>query len=88
MISQPSADCSSELTPLVNAHQGVIYQMEGEEKQNGLNLLAAYADDGVNGHPQALRLGEGLIGQCAVDKRRMLITGDAGEYSADLFRVV
>ncbi len=64
----------SELTPLVNAHQGVIYQMEGEEKQNGLNLLAAYADDGANGHPRTLQLGEGLIGQCALDKRRMLIT--------------
>ncbi|MGB7076207.1 MAG: HAMP domain-containing protein [Xanthobacteraceae bacterium] len=64
----------SELTPLVNAHQGVIYQLEGEEKNNTLNLLAAYADDGANGHPQALTLGEGLIGQCAVDKRRMLIT--------------
>ncbi len=63
----------SELTPLVNAHQGVIYQMEGEENP-GLNLLAAYADDGINGHPRALGLGEGLIGQCAVDKRRMLIT--------------
>jgi CheY-like chemotaxis protein/signal transduction histidine kinase/HAMP domain-containing protein len=64
----------SELTPLVNAHQSVIYQVEGEDKQNGLNLLSAYADDGSNGHPQALRLGEGLIGQCAADKRRMLIT--------------
>jgi HAMP domain-containing protein/CheY-like chemotaxis protein/signal transduction histidine kinase len=63
----------SELTPLVNAHQGVIYQMEGEENP-GLNLLAAYADDGVNGHHASLRLGEGLIGQCAVDKRRMLIS--------------
>ena len=63
----------SELTPLVNAHQGVIYQMENEETQ-GLKLLSAYADDGVNGHPQVLRLGEGLIGQCALDKRRMLIT--------------
>ena len=36
--------------------------------------MSAYADDGSNGHPQALGLGEGLIGQCAVDKRRMLIT--------------
>ena len=63
----------SELTPLVNAHQGVIYQMENEETQ-GLKLLSAYADDGVNGHPQTLRLGESLIGQCALDKRRMLIT--------------
>jgi HAMP domain-containing protein/CheY-like chemotaxis protein/signal transduction histidine kinase len=64
----------SELTPLVNAHQGVIYQMEAEEKQNGLNLLATYADDCANGHPQSLRVGEGLIGQCALDKRRMLLT--------------
>jgi len=63
----------SELTPLVNAHQSVIYQVNGEEEP-GLRLLSAYADDGANGHPQVLGLGEGLIGQCAVDKRRMLIT--------------
>ncbi len=64
----------SELTPLVNAHQGVIYQMQGEEEHKLLKLLATYADDGINGHPQALCLGEGLIGQCSLDKRRMLIT--------------
>ena len=64
----------SELTPLVNAHQGVIYQMRGEEEHKLLKLLATYADDGINGHPQALRLGDGLIGQCALDKHRMLIT--------------
>jgi CheY-like chemotaxis protein/signal transduction histidine kinase len=63
----------SELTPLVNAHQGVIYQVDAEQKP-GLNLLSAYADGGADGHPRALGLGEGLIGQCAVDKRRMLIT--------------
>ena len=63
----------SELTPLVNAHQGVIYQMHSEEEHEELKLLAAYADDGTNGHAHALRPGEGLIGQCALDKRRMLI---------------
>ncbi len=63
----------SELTPLVNAQQGVIYQVESEELQS-MRLLSAYADDGANGHPQRLRIGEGLIGQCAADKRRMLIT--------------
>src|SRR5262244_1710031 len=63
----------SELTPLVNAHQGVIYQMHSEEERKGLKLLAAYADDSANGHSQAMHLGEGLIGQCALDKRRMLI---------------
>ena len=39
-----------------------------------MRLLSAYADDGANGHPQRLRVGEGLIGQCAADKRRLLIT--------------
>jgi HAMP domain-containing protein/CheY-like chemotaxis protein/signal transduction histidine kinase len=63
----------SELTPLVNAQQGVIYQVESDELQS-MRLLSAYADDGTNGHAQRLRIGEGLIGQCAADRRRMLIT--------------
>jgi GAF domain-containing protein len=37
-------------------------------------LLSAFADDGQDGHPRHLRVGEGLIGQCAVEKRRMLIS--------------
>ncbi|HTP92054.1 MAG TPA: response regulator, partial [Xanthobacteraceae bacterium] len=79
----------SELTPLVNAHQGVIYQVENEEAPT-LNLLSAYADDGSNGHPQTVRLGEGLIGQSAMDKRRMLITDmpdSAVPISSALFKV-
>ncbi|WP_438503694.1 HAMP domain-containing protein [Desertibaculum subflavum] len=62
----------SELTPLVNAHQGVIYQREPDDTQS-LKLLATYAD-GVPAHPPRLRMGEGLIGQCAEDRRRMLIS--------------
>jgi HAMP domain-containing protein/CheY-like chemotaxis protein/signal transduction histidine kinase len=79
----------SELTPLVNAHQGVIYQMHGEDGHKALNLLAAYADDGRNGHPHALRPGEGLIGQCALDKRRMLIAtpAEATPISSALLKV-
>src|SRR5262249_54745003 len=63
----------SELTPLVHAQLGVIYQAESDE-QPSLRLLAAFADDGANGHPARISLGEGLIGQCATEKRRMLIT--------------
>ena len=47
--------------------------MESEDAP-ALRLLSAYADDGTQGHPATLRLGEGLIGQCALDKRRILIT--------------
>jgi HAMP domain-containing protein/CheY-like chemotaxis protein/signal transduction histidine kinase len=65
----------SELAPLVEAQHGVIYQVDtGEGAPTGLRLLSAYADDGLTGHPERLGMGEGLIGQCARDARRMLIT--------------
>ena len=63
----------SELAPLVGAHQGVIYRMESEEAA-GMELLSAFADDGLDGHRQHLRVGEGLVGQCALEKRSMLIS--------------
>jgi len=62
----------SELAPLVNAQQGVIYQMESEDS-GALVMLSAFAGDGQGGHLSSLKLGEGLIGQCALEKRRMLI---------------
>ncbi|MFY9559357.1 MAG: response regulator, partial [Terriglobales bacterium] len=67
----------SELAPLVNAQQGVIYQMETEESA-GMVLLSAFASDGPEGNLRRLKLGEGLVGQCAAEKRRMLI-GDLPE---------
>jgi HAMP domain-containing protein/signal transduction histidine kinase/DNA-binding response OmpR family regulator len=63
----------SELAPLVNAQQGVIYQMEEEERGN-MVLLSVFADSGENGHSRRVHVGEGLVGQCAAEKRRMLIT--------------
>jgi HAMP domain-containing protein/CheY-like chemotaxis protein/signal transduction histidine kinase len=63
----------SELTTLVNAQLGVIYQVTSDGTPS-LQLLSAYADDGLNGHPERLSIGQGLVGQCAADKRRMLIS--------------
>jgi HAMP domain-containing protein/CheY-like chemotaxis protein/nitrogen-specific signal transduction histidine kinase len=63
----------SELAPLVNAQQGVIYRMEADNA-SGMALLSSFADNGENGHKKHLELGEGLVGQCAAEKRRMLIT--------------
>jgi len=63
----------SELTPLVNAQQSVIYQMETEGSPR-LRLLSSYASSGESGNPPMLKVGEGLVGQCAVDKQRLLIT--------------
>jgi CheY-like chemotaxis protein/signal transduction histidine kinase/HAMP domain-containing protein len=62
----------SELAPLVNAHQGVIYQLVETTGGPRLKRLAAYADS-IEGHPQWIELGHGLLGQCAVERRRLLI---------------
>jgi CheY-like chemotaxis protein/signal transduction histidine kinase/HAMP domain-containing protein len=65
----------SELAPLVDAHQGVIYQVVyDEDDDTSLRLLSAYADDGEAGHPLRLRMGEGMVGQCAADRRTVLIS--------------
>ncbi|MGA7223252.1 MAG: HAMP domain-containing protein [Candidatus Acidiferrales bacterium] len=80
----------SELAPLVNAQQGVIYQMM-EEESDELVLLSAFANNGQDGHPDHLRLGYGLVGQCAAEKRRLLITEvppDAVPIRSGLFQAV
>src|SRR5208282_5082456 len=59
----------SELAPLVNAQNGVIYLVQADGVPN-LKLLSGYADLGNDqGHLDGLQLGEGLIGQCAADAR-------------------
>ncbi len=63
----------SELAPLVSAQNGVIYLMDTEGTPS-LKLLFAYADQGMGGHLDRVSIGEGLLGQCAADARRMLIT--------------
>ena len=63
----------SELAPLVSAQQGVIYQM-GTDESAEMVLLSAFAGDGDDGHLRRLKIGEGLVGQCAAEKRRMLIS--------------
>src|SRR5205085_982612 len=62
----------SELAPLVNSQNGVIYLAESD---SGLKLLSAFADQTEpEGHPERVRTGQGLVGQCAANGRRLLIT--------------
>ncbi len=63
----------SELAPLVEAQQGAIYQMvETDDGIEVLRKLAAYADH--PSLPEHFLLGEGLIGQCATGRERILLT--------------
>ena len=63
----------SELAPLVSAQYGAIYQMDSGNGDSHLKMLAGYALP-MNVNQQArLPLGFGLVGQCAVEKRRILL---------------
>ncbi|OKO85210.1 diguanylate cyclase [Bradyrhizobium sp. NAS80.1] len=79
----------TELSPLVNAHTGVIYQVESEDNPQ-LLLLASYASDGVYPYQRVLQFGDGLIGQCALDRRPRLVSdipSDVVPINSALFRV-
>jgi HAMP domain-containing protein/CheY-like chemotaxis protein/signal transduction histidine kinase len=79
----------SELAPLVNAQQGLIYQMDSEESES-MVLLSAYAST-PEGYLERIQIGEGLVGQCAVEKQRMLITdlpGHTAPIRSGLFEAV
>jgi HAMP domain-containing protein/signal transduction histidine kinase/DNA-binding response OmpR family regulator len=63
----------SELAPLVNAQRGAIYQMAVINGQPpSLRRLAGYACS--SNLPESIALGEGLVGQCAKDNRRILLS--------------
>jgi HAMP domain-containing protein/signal transduction histidine kinase/DNA-binding response OmpR family regulator len=72
----------SELAPLVSAQQGTVYQMltdvtDGSPK---LSLLAGYAIG--DKQAQQIEVGQGLVGQCAMEKQSILITKVPKNYTS------
>ena len=63
----------SELSPVVGAQQAEFYVLDNAGAAQKLRLLASYASGGQGSHGKELDLGEGLVGQCAVDKQKILI---------------
>jgi len=70
----------SELTPLVNAQQGVFYTQVKHGDEPGLELLASYASKPNKHLSKTLRIGEGLVGQCAYEKKRILLEDVPDDY--------
>src|SRR5437660_3955505 len=64
----------SELAPLVGAQHGMFYIMDASGQEPILRLLASYAHKPPKGVGTAFRLGEGLVGQAAVEKEKILLT--------------
>ena len=71
----------SELAPLVSAQQGVLYIMNGSESDPELTLLASYAGHDGEGGKSRFKLGESMVGQAALEKRRILVTDIPTNYA-------
>ena len=81
----------SELVPLVNAHQGILYRIETQNGSYHLSLLGSYANSAEGGYPERLSFGDGFVGQCALEKRRILvrdIPDDAVPIGSTMFRAM
>ncbi len=64
----------AEFAPLVNAHQGVIYIVGYGDGERYLEQLASYADVRSEDKPRRYRFGEGFVGECAVQRQRLLLS--------------
>ncbi|HEX5655530.1 MAG TPA: HAMP domain-containing protein, partial [Chitinophagaceae bacterium] len=72
----------SELAQVVNAQKGMFYILEQDEnfKNQKLKLFAAYAFGDEVKTSKEFVLGQGLVGQCALEKERILLTNVPKNY--------
>src|SRR5205085_7440142 len=71
----------SELAPVVGAAHGVFYVMDApKEGEARLKLAATYAYRERKHLNKEFRIGEGLVGQAAFEKQRILITNVPDNY--------
>ncbi|NNG21904.1 HAMP domain-containing protein [Telluria aromaticivorans] len=70
----------SELAPLVSAHHGVFYMMDSQETDARLRMIASYGYRSSRKLPTSFLPGEGLVGQCALEKTRIWLTDVPRDY--------
>jgi CheY-like chemotaxis protein/HAMP domain-containing protein len=70
----------SELTPLVSAHHGAFFIASTEQGVRELRLRASYAYQVRKSVSNSFKLGEGLVGQSALEKKAILLTNVPGDY--------
>jgi signal transduction histidine kinase/CheY-like chemotaxis protein len=72
----------SELARVVNAQKGMFYILEQEENLDNpkLKLFSSYAYGEEESITREFSLGQGLVGQVALDKERILLTNVPSNY--------
>ncbi|MEH6957632.1 ATP-binding protein [Neobacillus drentensis] len=59
----------TKLAPMVGASHGIFYLKEVEKSNQYLTRISSFASNAFEQERKQFRLGEGLIGQCALSKR-------------------
>ncbi|MGO8880254.1 MAG: response regulator, partial [Desulfomonilaceae bacterium] len=70
----------SELAPLVSAQHGVFYNMETMDSKPMLKLASTYGYKERKNLAKQWLIGEGLVGQCAYEKQRILLSQVPADY--------
>ncbi|MEK6279524.1 MAG: HAMP domain-containing protein [Acidobacteriota bacterium] len=70
----------SELAPLVDAQQGVFYVNASTNGQPLMKLLGGYAYKKRKNLANEFQAGEGLVGQCTLERERILVTNVPSNY--------
>ena len=70
----------SKLVPMVGASFGIFYFKSTEGKQPVLKRMAAYAYSNFNHKDESFQIGEGLIGQCVLEKQTILLNQVPNDY--------
>ncbi|HEX6835699.1 MAG TPA: response regulator, partial [Polyangia bacterium] len=70
----------SELTPLVGAHHGAFYLMDSDGGTPVLKLTSTYAYRERKSVNNRFHLGQGLVGQCALEKKTIVVTKAPPDY--------
>jgi len=71
----------SELTPVVGAQHGAFYLAEPQDNQTMLALTSTYAYTKRKQLANRFGLGEGLVGQCARERKPIIVTDVPDDYA-------
>jgi signal transduction histidine kinase/DNA-binding response OmpR family regulator/HAMP domain-containing protein len=70
----------SELCPVVSAQFAEFYVLDAAGEAVQLTLLASFGSDGKDALGKRVGLGQGLVGQCALEKQQVLLNNVPADY--------
>jgi PAS domain S-box-containing protein len=79
-LQRLSDDILSNLIKYVEANQGALFVLEGEGDDAYLDMIACYAYDRKKYVSNKVNLGEGLVGQCVLERETIYMTQTPAGY--------